>query len=145
MNYNSSRYHEVGHVMYVSPHVVRSVIDARFWDFWPSDILRMCNTLSGAWAASSGLSGPITWGLRFADFGSERFRDYASTYSEFPRLPRGKRCGLRVRGTGRSGRAQDSATLHTAHWNSPGVLTLFRAFKLTSTSKGLVSCSVKTY
>ena len=122
--FNASPHHEFCHVMCrVSCHIIRSVIDARFWDFWPSDILRVCNTLSGPWAVSSGLSGPITWELRFGDFTPERFRDFILCIF---RVPASAASGLRREM--RPGRQRDAATRagsgcgNTAHWNSTRVI-----------------------
>ena len=81
---------------YVSRNIVRLVIDARFRDFWPSDILRVCNTCPGPELWPAVCQVPITWELRrFCEFDSERFRVFMFrfvVYSKFPRLALGKRC-----------------------------------------------------
>ena len=68
--------------------------------------------------------------MRFADFGSERFRDFVSAICMFRVSASGSRQEMRpVRQGDAATRAGGLGCGNTAHWNSPGVLTRFRLTK----------------
>ena len=67
--------------------------------------------------------------VRFADFGSERFRDFVSSICRFRVSASGSRQEMRPVRQGDAATRAGSGCGNTAHWNSPGVLTIFWLIK----------------
>ena len=67
--------------------------------------------------------------VRFADFGSERFRDFVSAICMFRVSASASRQEMRPVRQGDAATRAGLGCGNTAHWNSPGVLTRFRLIK----------------